>query len=82
MHELYLAEKIIDEIEKKAQKNGARKVLEVNIAIPEDEHFTESEFEKILKMQAEDTKTHDAKIMVTKEKTDKVYIKDIKIIRN
>lgn len=80
MHEIYIAEKIIKKIEKTALENKADKVLEVNVVIPEDEHFTEDEFKNILKMQAEGTILEKAKFIVISEKTDTVYVKDIKVL--
>jgi len=79
MHEIYLAEKIIGEILNKAKENKALKVLEVKIVIPKGEHFTEKEFENILKMQAEDTLAEKTIFKVFSENTEKIYIKDMKI---
>lgn len=79
MHELYLAEQIIQEVIKKAHENKAKKVLEATIIIPQNEHFTEKEFQSILEMQAKDTPAGNAKFKVSKEATSKIYIKDIKI---
>jgi Zn finger protein HypA/HybF involved in hydrogenase expression len=79
MHEIYLAEQIINETLKRAKENKAQEILEVNIAIPEDEHFTESEFKNILKMQAEGTLAEKTNFRVLKENTKKPYIEDIKI---
>jgi len=80
MHELYIAEKLIKEVEKIAEGSKSEKVLEVNVAIPEDEHFTEKEFTDILKVQSEGTSINDAKFNVVTEKTNKVYVKDIKVL--
>lgn len=79
MHEVFLAEKIINTISIEAQEKKAEKVLEARVAIPENEHFTPETFEGILKMQAEGTMLERAKFYVFREKIDKTYIKDIKI---
>ena len=79
MHELYLAEKVIKEVLRISKKNNAKEILEVNIAIPKDEHFTEKVFAKILKDQAYETKVEKAKLKGKIKDTKKVYIKDIKI---
>lgn len=79
MHEIYIAEEIINTIENEAETKNAEEVLEVRVAIPEDEHFTPETFADILKMQAEGTMSERAKFYVFPEKTNKTYIKDIKI---
>lgn len=79
MHEIYIAEEIINTVENEAETKNAEEVLEVRVAIPEDEHFTPETFESILKMQAEGTMSERAKFYVFAEKTDKTYIKDIKV---
>lgn len=79
MHEIYIAEKIVQEIIKKAEQNKAKKVLVARIAIPQDEHFTEEDFKKILEIQSRDPILKKTAFKVKKESTDKIYIKDIKI---
>ncbi len=79
MHEIYLAEKIIEQITGVAKKNKAKKLCEAKIIIPKDEHFTEREFRDILKMQAEGTSAEKAVFEVVAKDTDKVYIENIKI---
>ena len=79
LHEIYLAEGIINKIVSEAQQNQAESVLEVRIAIPEDDHYTPESFVDILKMQAEGTLAETAKFYVAYEEIKEPYIKDIKI---
>ena len=79
MHEIYLAEEIINKVQNEAETKEAEKVTAVRIAIPEDEHYTAEAFEDALKIQAEGTLAEGAKFYVFPEKTDKPYIKDIRI---
>jgi len=79
MHEIYIAEEIINTVENEAETKNAEEVLEVRVAIPENEHFTPETFTDILKIQAEGTMSERAKFYVFREKTDKAYIKNIKI---
>jgi len=79
MHEVYLAEEIINIIKNKAETKNAQEVLEVRVAVPEDDHYTPEAFADILKMQAEGTVAERAQFYVLSEKIDKPYIKDIKV---
>lgn len=79
MHELYLAEQILDQILKKADEEGAEEIVEASIVIPKSEHFTRKEFEDILKMQAEGTRAENAKFKISEEETKSPYIKEIKV---
>lgn len=79
MHELYLAEKILNAVLEKAEEEKASTILETTIIIPENEHFTEKEFKDILKTQAEGTLAEKTEFKVLKENCEKIYIKDIKI---
>jgi len=79
MHELYLAEQVIDQIIKRAQENKAKEILEATVVIPKDEHFTEKEFQSILENQAQHTVLEKTKFKVLSEKTEKIYIKEIRI---
>lgn len=79
MHEIYLAEQVVQEIIKKAQEEKAKEILEATIAIPKNEHFTEKEFKSILENQAIDTIVSKTKFNVIKEDTPRVYLKDIKV---
>jgi len=82
MHELYLAQQILDQILKKADEERAEEIVEASIVIPKSEHFTEKEFKDILKIQAEGTLAEKTNFKISKENTKKVYIKDIKVIRH
>ena len=82
MHEIYLAEQVIQEIIKIAKQNKSEEILEANVVVPQDEHFTEKEFKDILKIQAEGTLAEKTNFKISKENTKKVYIKDIKVIRH
>ncbi|NTU69708.1 hydrogenase maturation nickel metallochaperone HypA [bacterium] len=79
MHEIYLAEEIINIIDTEAETKNAEEVLEVRVAVPEDDHYTPETFKDILKMQAEGTLSERANFYVFTEKIDKPYIKDMKI---
>lgn len=79
MHEIYLAEKVIKQIEKVAKENNAKKVINIRVVIPEEEHFTSEAFGEMLKAQAQEGVAKEAKFIVIAEDTDKVYIKDIKV---
>ncbi len=82
MHDLYLAQKLLEIALKKAEENKAVKISEISINLGKETHIKAENLKDNLKTLIQDTIAESASIKIQEIPGKESYIEDIKIEEN